>query len=406
MSSLKGDPRTAAAAASRGRLAPRSKVHDDLLLNTLEPSERVERFITDHSWAGPFHLAVTTERLLVISAGPRPTVTAVPRPLRLRSGPSGGPNRVFYVAGPAGDIKITTMKPDDVQALLNAATISPPTPRPTRAHTDTAPRTSSRPTPTSAPPPRTSPSPPAPTPAAPRPPLSGTHTWRSSRPLFTPQDAEAVAVEHMVYLGFADAMATPAGSDGGLDAVSRQAAAQVKFYETTPIGRPAIQQLVGAAIRHEFRLFYASSGYTPAARGYADDHGVYLFTLGRDATVVPENGAARALWSTASERLTDPDYARRLQRERRAEEDLEVYCQAVADRASALLQELRRLTRHRNNRTRKKAGKALTELGKVLGTLTAALEGNRPLAERRHRAKKADRQIKSIARDFGIKFHR
>lgn len=40
------------------------------------------------------------------------------------------------------------------------------------------------------------------------------------------RDAELIAAEWMRYLGFADAVATPVGADGGIDVVSARAVAQ------------------------------------------------------------------------------------------------------------------------------------------------------------------------------------
>jgi len=76
--------------------------------------------------------------------------------------------------------------------------------------------------------------------------------------------AELAAVEHMRTLGFIDAQATAPGADGGIDAQSNEAAAQVKFY-ANPIGRPEIQRLRGAAHEYRLALFY-SLAVTPMKR--------------------------------------------------------------------------------------------------------------------------------------------
>jgi hypothetical protein len=90
--------------------------------------------------------------------------------------------------------------------------------------------------------------------------------------------AELAAVEHMRALGFIDAQATAPGADGGIDAQSSEAAAQVKFY-ANPIGRPEIQRLRGAAHEYRLALFYSTGGYTSEAVAYANEAGVSLFFM-------------------------------------------------------------------------------------------------------------------------------
>ncbi len=92
------------------------------------------------------------------------------------------------------------------------------------------------------------------------------------------QAAELAAVEHMKTLGFIDAQTTKSGADGGIDVESSEAAAQVKFY-ATPVGRPDIQRLRGAA--HEYRLavFYSTGGYSREAVQYADQAGIALYRM-------------------------------------------------------------------------------------------------------------------------------
>jgi hypothetical protein len=92
------------------------------------------------------------------------------------------------------------------------------------------------------------------------------------------QAAELAAVQHMRTLGFIDAHSTAGGADGGIDALSSEAAAQVKFY-TNPIGRPEIQRLRGAAHEYRLALFYSTGGYTNEAVTYADQAGVSLFLM-------------------------------------------------------------------------------------------------------------------------------
>ena len=111
------------------------------------------------------------------------------------------------------------------------------------------------------------------------------------------KEAEEFAASHMRKLGFLDSDVTRAGNDGGIDVQSTSAVAQVKHYAATPIGSPAVQQLVGAARDYRHGLFYALTGYTKAAIELAELSNVALFSYGLDGTVTP--------WSSAATRLAD-----------------------------------------------------------------------------------------------------
>lgn len=107
--------------------------------------------------------------------------------------------------------------------------------------------------------------------------------------------AEANAVNWMKHWGFNDARATPAGADGGLDAEASGAVSQVKF-QANPVGRPAIQQLVGAEMtRGREKLFFTSSSYAQPAIEYAAELDVALFTYDPFGRMTPVNGAARSI---------------------------------------------------------------------------------------------------------------
>lgn len=62
------------------------------------------------------------------------------------------------------------------------------------------------------------------------------------------RDFELIAESWMKFWGQFDAQVTQYNQDGGLDVVSGDFAAQVKFYADKPVGRPEVQQLYGAAI--------------------------------------------------------------------------------------------------------------------------------------------------------------
>jgi hypothetical protein len=108
------------------------------------------------------------------------------------------------------------------------------------------------------------------------------------------QAAEIAAVEHMKVLGFIDAQATGSGTDGGIDALSTDAAAQVKFY-ANPVGRPDIQRLRGAAHEYRLSLFYSTGGYTKEAVAYSNDAGVALFVMDPYGQCVPMSDLATVL---------------------------------------------------------------------------------------------------------------
>lgn len=109
--------------------------------------------------------------------------------------------------------------------------------------------------------------------------------------------AETAAIDHMRSIGFVDARKTGAGADGGLDALSSDAAAQVKFYANR-VTRPDVQRLRGAANDYRLALFYATGGYTREAIDYADQAGVSLFAMDVYGRCTPA--------SSHAERLTDP----------------------------------------------------------------------------------------------------
>jgi hypothetical protein len=108
------------------------------------------------------------------------------------------------------------------------------------------------------------------------------------------QAAEIAAVDHMKVLGFIDAQATGPGTDGGIDALSTDAAAQVKFY-ANPVGRPDIQRLLGAAHEYRLSLFYSTGGYTKEAVAYSNDAGVALFVMDPYGQCLPASDLATVL---------------------------------------------------------------------------------------------------------------
>lgn len=114
--------------------------------------------------------------------------------------------------------------------------------------------------------------------------------WRT----FTDRDAEHLCGGIMRdALGYTDAAVTMRSGDGGLDVVSKGAVAQVK-YQSAPVGRPAIQNLAGAAMTSpgKERLFFSFSRYTQGAIAYANQVGIALFVYDTQGGFVGVNGIA------------------------------------------------------------------------------------------------------------------
>ena len=109
-------------------------------------------------------------------------------------------------------------------------------------------------------------------------------------------DAELMAASRLRELGFHDARVTPVGADGGIDVLATGALAQVKM-ESTLIGRPAIQQLVGAAGRNseDELIFFSATNFTNHAIAYSDYNVISLFTYDVLGELTPVNGVAQAL---------------------------------------------------------------------------------------------------------------
>ncbi|GAA3668126.1 hypothetical protein GCM10022237_30030 [Nocardioides ginsengisoli] len=105
--------------------------------------------------------------------------------------------------------------------------------------------------------------------------------------------AEQLAALALRRFGYLDAHVTEDGADGGIDVRATGLLAQVK-YTSRPVGRPVIQQLVGAADGHPVACF-ALSGYTQQALSFAEDRGVSLFTVELPQTVRPANLHATTL---------------------------------------------------------------------------------------------------------------
>lgn len=95
------------------------------------------------------------------------------------------------------------------------------------------------------------------------------------------REFEFICANWMQLWGERDAVATQSSGDGGLDVVSKHFGAQVKFFANSPVGRPDIQALYGAATGAGLQpaFFAYSSGYTDEALVWAKTVGVACFTF-------------------------------------------------------------------------------------------------------------------------------
>lgn len=117
------------------------------------------------------------------------------------------------------------------------------------------------------------------------------------RLILDPYDAEIVAAEWMRWMGFRNASVTRKSRDEGIDVAADEAVAQVKA-EMNPTGRPAVQQLYGAAayLRRD-ALFFALNGYSVEAMQWATAAGVALFRFDLQGRPRPLNERAVSLFT-------------------------------------------------------------------------------------------------------------
>lgn len=86
---------------------------------------------------------------------------------------------------------------------------------------------------------------------------------------------------------------TRAGADGGIDVLTAGLAVQVK-HTARRVGRPTVQQVVGAAITVDRApAVFSTGGFTAPAVDYAAEHDVALFHLHDNGAAEPLNRTAR-----------------------------------------------------------------------------------------------------------------
>ncbi len=105
------------------------------------------------------------------------------------------------------------------------------------------------------------------------------------------RDAEDLAKDFMVFLGFRDASTTSLGADGGVDVTSSAAIGQVKMHNKG-VPRYDIQRLVGeASVSQKLPIFFAMS-YSRDAISWSEEHGIALYKFERSGDISPMTSKA------------------------------------------------------------------------------------------------------------------
>lgn len=106
------------------------------------------------------------------------------------------------------------------------------------------------------------------------------------------RDAEHGAALWLRKAGCREVSLTGGSADGGLDVVTANWAVQVK-HTSKRVGRPVVQQVVGAALTLGLQPAVVSTGgFTSPAIAYADEHEVALLELDLDGRVYRCNQTA------------------------------------------------------------------------------------------------------------------
>ena len=110
---------------------------------------------------------------------------------------------------------------------------------------------------------------------------------RASEPSWV---AEEAAADWMRRCGFRDATVMTGGVDTGVHVIASRAVAQVRT-SLTPVGPEDLSRLVrdSRGMPGCHRILFSLSGYSEAARNYAEEHGIALLVVGRNGSVVPAN---------------------------------------------------------------------------------------------------------------------
>jgi hypothetical protein len=201
---------------------------------------------------------------------------------------------------------------------------------------------------------------------------------------------------HMRSLGFLDAVVTAAGPDGGVDVVATGALAQVKHFNATPVGAPAVRQLRGAAHAGEWAIFYAASGYSTSAIAFASDATVALFSYDARGLVTPVNTHAASLVH-ASSSPSGHGYGAAAADYQRAEETVETALNDALDNVAKVMAATSRATRE--GRLRGRAGRrAIDELESIVKSLSTVTTTSRPAKKHMATISEAERRLRALAR--------
>ena len=107
------------------------------------------------------------------------------------------------------------------------------------------------------------------------------------------RDAELATARWLRKAGCRRVTVTGGSADGGIDVITAEWAVQVK-HTAKRVGRPAVQQLVGAALTLDrLPALFSTSGFSAPACAYAIENQVALFELDLDGRAHGINRQAR-----------------------------------------------------------------------------------------------------------------
>jgi hypothetical protein len=108
------------------------------------------------------------------------------------------------------------------------------------------------------------------------------------------KEAEKIARDFMRQIGFSDARLTPPGPDGGIDVVSSEAVAQVKWH-VSQIGSPELQALFGIASLHNKAALFFAQKYSSEALRWGTKSKMALFKMKPSGEIEPVSSEAKRL---------------------------------------------------------------------------------------------------------------
>lgn len=134
----------------------------------------------------------------------------------------------------------------------------------------------------------------------------------------TPKEFEKLAVKLLQAMGYGDGYVTQYNRDNGIDAVIKEDVLglghiyiQTKRFENGTIGRPKIQEFIGALQRHGLKskgVFITTSRFSKDAIECAKDNGVVLIDGNQLAKYIYDFGLGMQLESTLHIKKIDHDF--------------------------------------------------------------------------------------------------